>query len=629
MSDNIEHDYLYKKFLSWYETPRTNETFRINNKYEFLVTYASTFDGALPLGYISEFFSIQVDKKTKQKIWEHCESLEFGHEKGIQRDHYHVYLKYIGPNKRGFSTTNVRIWDIPLKEPVVVVYYYDEKCEEFATDHIRASRIMNSEELANKTLNHKRVIEKYLNDCYPKMMKYEILTTVHPNIRVKGYNKDECKDSFNMISYIIKQQRCITSTFDIDEKLKELEKEFVSKNSLKTKKNEIELEFSNWLRNKKAEGYTISQVKEEIFKNEQYHHLYRLNFNNNDKYINEVFKKKDNTKPIPHYGVYYVHTILYDYIMYVNDFIKSWYEDLIDKIEAVDLEDRNWKKFWEDFCKKHPERPKSLYLKGGASSGKTSLIRCLGDCSYWCNGWNYDKYELRSPLNFFDDYDNAKDKYDDWSYLKPWMGGQQVVHLDGKWRMPDDVPNHKPCIFVSNYNCTTRFPSESAQSYIKRFGVIVDEYPDDVKLYEKPETRTIGGFALWKKLDTRELYWYKRFIEPTLPKEETIVPSNDPMNKEQTCNCGDRDVCSVCWNVEKWEEEKSYCIYDEMSPELNNFVSSPIINENKDNEIILLDDNSEDENKENVDPNGRPKKRNNPFEILQDLVPAKKHKTDC
>ena len=90
----------------------------------------------------------------------------------------------------------------------------------------------------------------------------------------------------------------------------------------------------------------------------------------------------------------------------MNDFIQKWFEKKIPR-----------------GC-----RPKPIFLSGDGNCGKTSLA-CMGTFSYWCTSWNFNNYR-----NFFDDYDgneDAKNNSSDnaWSYLKPWIGGQDVVSI--------------------------------------------------------------------------------------------------------------------------------------------------------------------------------------------------------
>lgn len=88
------------------------------------------------------------------------------------------------------------------------------------------------------------------------------------------------------------------------------------------------------------------------------------------------------------------------------------------------------------------------------------MITFLGTFSYWCTSWNFNNYCST------DSNEDAKNNSSDntWSYLKPWVGGQDIVSISGKYKQPENVKNNRPCIFVSNYKFADRF-DEGAQKY--------------------------------------------------------------------------------------------------------------------------------------------------------------------
>lgn len=91
--------------------------FKINNKKEFLVTYPSDYLGNLTFESIKELFE-------KENQWNYIISKEKGHKKGHIHQHFHVYLKYKGENKRGFSRKGKdaeKVWDISLGK---IIYKY-------------------------------------------------------------------------------------------------------------------------------------------------------------------------------------------------------------------------------------------------------------------------------------------------------------------------------------------------------------------------------------------------------------------------------------------------------------------------------------------------------------------------
>jgi hypothetical protein len=203
--------------------------------------------------------------------------------------------------------------------------------------------------------------------------------------------------------------------------------------------------------------------------------------NNYNKLINDLFRNKPKSKPIPYWGNYWIPVELKDYLDYLN----------------------NWFELWSK--KKQPigSRPKPLYLSGCGSSGKSSLIACMGTFSYWCNVWNYNNWEGEASFNFFDDYDGSEDYKgnqvnSNWTIMKPWIGGQPSVTISGKYKEPETVDNDKPCVFVSNKTFEDRFPPD-AREYWKDVGATIVEL-GKYRLNKTPfengiSRKTIGGFA--------------------------------------------------------------------------------------------------------------------------------------
>lgn len=195
------------------------------------------------------------------KDWDIIVSKEKGHEKGDIHDHYHVYLKYTGKNKSGFSCKGknaCRVFDIPLLDDVV------------------------------KFRNGYVTFDYSINNCKDSeaLKNFEKVKNAHPNIKFKGDKNDKnCKNTKKMIEYVTKVARQpeyrieknkidIISNFDWENKLIELNNNIdVSKNKF-NKQQQMEFEFTSFLRDCINKGYTESTLYDEIKKNDNYNYIY-------------------------------------------------------------------------------------------------------------------------------------------------------------------------------------------------------------------------------------------------------------------------------------------------------------------------------------------------------------------
>ncbi|ORX86082.1 hypothetical protein BCR32DRAFT_275755 [Anaeromyces robustus] len=194
---------------------------------------------------------------------------------------------------------------------------------------------------------------------------------------------------------------------------------------------------------------------------------------------------------------------LAEYLDYLDNFVETWYTK-------------------PNEC---PDRPRSCFVSGDGSCGKTSLFRAFGDCCYWCNIWNYDAYESKPAINLMDDYDGNFDNKgnetkNNFCYLKLWFGGQQVVIISGKFKKQTTVANSRPLIFISNYQFIERFPDAKDRKYLKDIKCTVVDIPSGFTLKEYPKTTDLTVLAMeWVEYDTRNTWWYKNIVKPILPYE--------------------------------------------------------------------------------------------------------------
>lgn len=280
-----------------------------------------------------------------------------------------------------------------------------------------------------------------------------------------------------------------------------------------SKSNELlieEEEFCEWLKDKiiNNPSLTKDEINLEILNSKFYKFILMKHFNYKGV-LDSFFSKNKTIKPDGYYGEFWVPSKLYDYLIYLDNWVENWYKNP-EKIKNT--------------------RPKGLYLSGPAKSGKTSLICSMGTFCYWCNIWNFDAYESKPSFNVFDDYDGAYDnkgnKLDNnFHLLKPWFGGQSVVTISGKYRSQTTVSNGRPTIFISNYRFEDRFPCEDDRKYIKSCCEVID-LSDNQTLMKKPNRLSIGGFTGWKKYDTRNSWYFKNILnkqEENKTEKEKIV----------------------------------------------------------------------------------------------------------
>lgn len=457
--------------------------FYIHSKKEFIVTFSRDFT------YLNKpIIKFELEEIFKKHNFDYIIGEE--HNKAGEL-HYHIYLKC--NKKHGFSTRDVRYFDIKLPYSIVSFYEVTGACHE---------------QKKYEDFNYdKRNIEQYITDS-PSIKDYKILDSAHPNIVFKGDKKlDYCKDTKSMISYVTKEDKNPCSNFDWIKVLAD--------NPKKRKMDELieeEKDFYEWIRLQVSQGVSEKQLWEEIKKNSSKFYIAVRNYNNTKKVIQDFFKGDSIAKPIPYIGTYWVPIELFNYLTYLDNWIKMFHEEIIWKLEEDD--ELKFDDLWEDFVKRHPERPKSCYIKGPGNCGKTSLFSCFKSFSYWCNGWNYSNYELNQAFNLFDDYDGqcGGGNWDsnDFNYLKPWFAGQQVVSISGKYKAPKGVKNHKPMVFISNYDRHTRFNEENNQ-YLKEIGCTFIELNKHLK--EKPERHSIGGFAGFREFNFKNTWTYENLYE--------------------------------------------------------------------------------------------------------------------
>ena len=526
-----------------------------------IITYPSDYNGWLTLQILTDYYqNIFFQNNTTIKVVIAKETAD----EEIQRDHYHIYLD--SPTQ---LTLNQKYLDIPLPEPCFVFINKDStRSYEFFS--VLASRY-GIESLHDPTMADK--IDLYVQNELggDNINGWEILQVAHPNLQLKK----QYGDKYFMLKYVVKQHLIARANFDVEEELKYLQdnceklcekanqliqSQIMQELNVKTVPELINLlkKYRNKLRNKKKKvsskykntsdddvenqlkemtdmirGYilnepniTKTEVLQKIYENDMYFYFYCKNYLNYKNLINDLFKNRPNAKPKKNYNkIFWVPVKLYDYLMWLDKWVEYWYTGQKDKLE---------------------HRPKGLILIGETRTGKTSLISCMGDFSYFKNVWNVDNWEGLPPFTVMDDMDAQDEgKGLSFSWFKPWFGAQDAMTVTDKYRPKSDILNGKPLIWINNYDITETFQSETAQSYIK--GNMIYVNIGNRSLFEEPDRHCIGGFTNYRKFDPKQTWYYKNIVlKEALQKQSCLINQVNfvyenchicgKLNKECECN---------------------------------------------------------------------------------------------
>ena len=483
---------------------------------EFILTYASDYLNQISVGIITEEIerNWRVEKDHSKCRFDVAICHAHGDEE-IEHDHFHVYMKYKG---KKFNCTRVDAFDIKLDRPVYAFYYKEGSNKVGRYQFADEVDLVLDCHVDTCNLDHENKLKWYCQQINAEG-GWKLITHAHPNIcPKKNYGS-----SYDMLHYVTKQAISMRTNFDVDQRLAQLLEEKNKKTKreeLKAKKEmkknkiqELEYLFCGWLRDKILNtNLTREEIQKEIVENEEWNFMFLSKHYNYKSVLDAFFKSKPVIKPDPYYGIFYVPKKLYDYLIYLDNFVETWYTK----------------------PKECPKRPKSCFVSGMGECGKTSLFRAFGDCCYWCNIWNYDAYESKPAINLMDDYDgNADNKGNEtknnFYYLKPWFAGQQVVTISGKFKKQTTVANSRPLVFISNYQFNKRFPNEEDRAYLEDIGCTVVDIPRGFTLKEYPKTCRMDVLSMeWVEYDTRNTWWYRNKVLPTLPNEsENIEPPSE------------------------------------------------------------------------------------------------------
>lgn len=459
--------------------------FRLQTRF-LIGTFGSDYLNQINCDIIYNNIISKLNKKGK-RLWDVLVVKAHGDDE-IDHDHYHFFCYYLGSGR--CSITSEKYFDIKL--PIPIYANYKSKNEDYITGYSYNELLLEGS------------------------VRNKLIKFAHPNF--KGPNKKNKNSEYNMLNYVYKQKIEHKSSFDVDSKLLELIKNIDNKkNNKKEEKNKLKDELCNFI----VHHWQISTPKEilieKILKKSEYRSIYIQN-SSIQNFVNTQYNKTKLASPIPIFGKYWIPIELKEYLDYLNDYIKNYYEEVI--IPCKEDKYDNYDEAMEKFCQNHKERGKTIVIKGKGGIGKTHLFACFGPCSYWKDRFNFDQWNPLGAFNWFDDLDvygkspdslnNGVITATDWEYLKTWIGGQYHATFSGKYRSVKTVINYKPCVFITNSDINERF-NETALKYMKEIGVKFINL--DYKLYEKPNRLTIGGFCKYVEYDTTKTYYYQNIYD--------------------------------------------------------------------------------------------------------------------
>lgn len=491
--------------------------FRLQTKY-IIGTFGTDYINQINCDYIyNKYRSFKTKDENKNYIpaWDILVVKAHGDEE-IEHDHFHWFAIFNG--KKKCDIKNEKYFDLTIDNPVWMFKDINN----------------NREYHLDKDLSNQK-LKELQNNCD----EYKLLETAHPNLKFyQSYGSP-----YDMLKYCWDQQIEYKASFDVKQKLEELLKLKNEKNNKKIQnkesKQQLEDELCEEILSFYEEGYTLEEAETKIL-NSKYKTTYIKNYSIR-QFTKEKFNKQKPITPTPKFGLYYVPNDFADYLDYLNNSFKSWYEEVIIPLKEGKFDTLS--EAIDEFIINHPDRPTCAFIKGDGGNGKTSLIACYGICTYFKDRFNYDQWNPRGGFNWFDDCDiygkelskdNKTITASDWKFLKTWMGGQEISTFSGRYRGVLSVKNYRPCIFVSNDEKEERFP-DYAISYMKKINVQFFRLPDNYKLYKKFDTRDTEFWAKFREIDTTKTYYYKIYQEEQNNKKRKNKNEEKP-NKKQNVN---------------------------------------------------------------------------------------------
>ena len=341
---------------------------------------------------------------------------------------------------------------------------------------------------------------------------------------IKYYNTKDKAVFWDAANYLLEQQKnepyALITTLDLTLELpkwkamKETKEE--AKNKPKAKDELCEFVRSQWLLDVKKEEVIVKIMKNPVFAGIYIKTTAIQNF------IDKQFRMIKIEKPPFRWQPYWVPVEIADFLQYMSDWAMAFHYEV--ELPCKDGIYESYEEAMQVF-QQHHDRGKCLIISAKGGLGKTLLFGCMGPCSYWKDRFNYDQWNSWGYFNWFDDVDvyneqttqqDIKIGPKDFKYLKTWLGGQFNSGFTGKYRAVKNVCNFKPCVFITNNEFEERF-NENALNYLRDINATFVRVTEP--LFEPKNTRTIGGFAKWRKIDPRDYFYFQEIYGPKHPEE--------------------------------------------------------------------------------------------------------------
>lgn len=488
--------------------------FIINKKKEFLFTYASDYLGALSCKKIFKFFTEDLGND-----WEVVVAKEHG-DKAHNHDHFHVYAKYIGEMKDGFTTRNQKYFYIPLDFNVIKIFNFEEPEIKEPFIYEREQTLLNiGRSYTGSVWN---IIDNAIKQVYG-FAEWKVIDTSMYFIKFKGKRYGpECASTINMIKYVTKNPiEEVLSNFDWKNRIEELKKSDEGKKKYRE---------PDWVDMKKK-GMTANEALEYIktnFTREYFKFWYKWE----SPFYKYFCENKEDFEINPDAEYW----IPIEVKKYFDEVYMPYFEH---------KEDREW-------LRKHRlDRPGSLVWIGDSQKGKTTVVRSLFVCNYYhtlIDGMI--DFDENAPCVVLDDFHvNLKKYLPSW---KCWLGCQTNFTVNPKYGKRRKINWGHPCIFLNNDDF--RECKESPE----KMNTIWNKTDLD---YIKTNCTFVntGSHELWKEPIGMEKFKYVKI------KISDLRP--ELKNKPDQCDCGD---CSLCWaridnasEIEREEESgNSYVFLD-------------------------------------------------------------------